>query len=159
MTIKGLVCDDVFFDDMLVGRDYCFKLSSYVNDGNTDVGVASFSLKDVKGNSLPTGFKLLSDGTIIGTANDLGTMSFVVEVRLPGYAVTEATVTMRMYDIYDDETEGVPDKPIDYESMGNDEGCNSSAASTAIIPIAVTLIAGIAFVVIKTIKSKNNGKE
>lgn len=158
MNIWGLVSDDVHYEDLLVGRAYSFKLSAHVNDGNADAGNASFVLKDMPNNSLPTGFRLLSDGTLIGVARDLGDVSFVVTATLNGYQPTDLVVTMSMYDIYGDELDGNASDPIDYDAIGSDTsaGCAGSTFGAA-FPAAI-ILAGIAVCMVIYTR-KNNKKE
>lgn len=160
LTVKGLVFDDVRIENVLVGKAYSFRLNAYLNDGNAG-GQVKFTLKDEPNNSLPTGFKLLSDGTLVGVANDLGDITFKVVAAVDGYRQCEAKITLVMYDIYGEDAEGEPASPIDYEKVNaeNSTGCaaaitGADAVITVSALIAVATATVITYIIIK--KRKEN---
>ncbi|MDR3318392.1 MAG: glycoside hydrolase family 3 C-terminal domain-containing protein [Clostridiales bacterium] len=143
LTVIGLVFDDAVFDGLYLGKAYSFKLQAAHNDG-TEYNI-DYELKS--SSSLPNGFKLLADGTLFGVTEDLGELSFVVVAKANGEIISEATVTMHISDIYEDEPDGEDGLPI--AEQPEDTGCKSAAASIgAILPIVF-----LAFVLLKQKKS------
>ena len=124
ITVKGLEMSDMFVGDMLLGKNYKVSLGAAAND--KDVSSITYSLAD--GSELPQGFALSSDGLLVGKPVETGKQSFVVRVSADGYKAIEATVTIDVYDIYEDEVTGeidadpMPEKPVFYlpaENNGN----------------------------------------
>lgn len=156
LTIKGLVFDDMQVRDMLVGKAYSFNLHAYLNDGNSGEGKIKFALADLPNNSLPTGFKLLSDGTLVGVANDLGDIKFTVTASMDGYTPTNAQITLSMYDIYGEEVDGMPSNPIQYADNGNvDDGSNAIGIYIAVACCAVAVVAAAVAATCVILKKKN----
>ena len=128
LTVKGLVFDNKTFDDLLLGKKYSLKLDAYVNDG-TDAAV-SFRLKKAADNFMPSGFELLRDGTLVGTVEDLGDVTFVVEALADGREIAEAKITLSIRDVFEPEyDEDAPFGPVtDKTDTGKTEGCGSSVS-------------------------------
>lgn len=154
INIKGLVFNNTTFDDLILGKKYEFKLNAFVNDGTQQE--VFYRVKNTTGNQLPTGFVLLGDGTLIGTAQDLGNVSFVVEAVAEGGAIAEAKVTLVMGDVYEDEyDENVDFGPIvtPVKADGLSEG---AIAGIVIGCVAVLCIA--VFVTVTIVKKKKDGR-
>ncbi len=144
VNVRGIVFSDVDFGQLIVDKQYSFKLSAAANDG-ADAKVY-FRLKDASGNELPSGMQLLADGTLFGTPDETGAQTFTVAAQADGYTVAEATITFNVEDIYTGETEGDIAAPI----TGAGNGCSGSAAPAAFA--AVLLAAAVIILVTK----KNN---
>ena len=150
VTVKGVVFDDVKFTDLIIGKNYSFKLGAAANNG-TDTPVY-YELKE--GSVLPNGFALLSDGTLVGAGRDWGAQTFTVLAKSEGNVTVEATVTMDFYTIFETPVEGEPSDPIVPA-----EGCSSSIGGGCIIGCALALAAAFGIVIIKEIKAKKENKK
>ena len=111
LTILGVVFEDTSFENLLIGKDYEFKLNAFANNGSTSK--IYYELKE--GSSLPKGFSLLADGTIIGKGQDWGKQSFTILAKSEGNETVEATITLDFYTVFEQPVEGDPSDPIQFE--------------------------------------------
>ena len=148
ITVKGLVMDDCVIDDILIGKKYKIAFGAFANDG--DVSGITYSLK--AGSTLPKGFSLSSDGLLVGKPAELGKQSFTVVVGAPGYKDIEATVTLDIDDIYEDEltsetaAEPMPEKPVFFVGSGSNP---VGIALGIVIPAVVLAGVAVALVMLK----------
>lgn len=137
ITVRGLVFDDFDLGQLIVDKQYGFKLHAAANDGGT--AEVYFEVKDEKGNELPAGLQLLADGTLYGVPEETGKQSFVVVAKAEGYVIAEATVTLNVEDLYWEMPEGDISQPI-----SDKQGCNASVgagfAFVGLLPLAAFVL-------------------
>lgn len=151
ITVYGLEMQDMVIGNVLLGKKYKFALDAFANDGDAEV---SFAVKD--GSALPQGFMLTTDGLLVGKPVETGKQSFTVVVSAPGYQSVEATVTLDIDDIYEDEITGdisgeaMPQKPV----YTVETGCGSAIGGGTALILAVSgvIVLGAAFAVRKAKK-------
>ncbi len=150
ITVKGLEIDNRTYENILLGKSYKFELGAIANDGNA--GNITYTLKE--GGKLPQGFSLTSDGVLIGKPGEVGKQSFTVVVSADGYESVEVTVTLDVYDIYEDELTGeinaepMEEKPLFY--LNKPAKSNALAITLGIvIPAVVIGGAAVAIVVLR----------
>lgn len=129
--------NDHTFSDLLLDKDYKFKLNASVNDSET---TPIISYKLLTGEKMPDGFTLFTDGTIVGTVQSLGTVSFVVEVSAPGYRNAHATITLNFSEYYAEEPTGTASTPIDFDKL-NEEFSSQGCSNSIDYPIITMLVA------------------
>ncbi len=155
MTIGGIVCYDQTYDDLIYDKEYIFKIESSVN--TDEDAVVTFALKD--GYDLPVGFELYTDGTLAGTAYDLGTVSFVVIVSADGQQSIETTITLVITDMEFSESTSSPDDSIDFDALNAESetgGCSSSVNVFDATLVFLALLASGVFVMLNAKKRKSN---
>lgn len=142
VTVLGLEMPDLTFDGVLLGKKYKFELNAFANDLEEGEKVSvAYSVKE--GSELPQGFALTTDGQIVGSPVEVGRQSFTVVISAPGYKSVEATVTLDIDDIYEDEVtseinaEPMPEKPV---YTVDDGGCGSFVDGCS----AILLVSGMA---------------
>lgn len=146
ITVRGVVLEDVTFDNLIIGKNYSFKLNASANNGSESP--IYFEVKE--GSSLPSGFSLLADGTLIGAGTTWGTQTFTVVAKSEGNETMEATVTMSFHTVF--ETEPDPE-PVPPEDPG-DDGCGSVLGVSSIVCVSIVAAAALAFVTFRFIKNK-----
>ncbi len=145
VNVLGVVFSDVTYDNLIIGKNYSFKLSAAANNGiNTPI---YFELKE--GSSLPAGFDLLADGTIVGAGSSWGAQTFTVVAKSENNLAVEAKVTMNFYTIFETEPEPEPDEPTG-------SGCGSATGLSFAVFASVTALAAVAVKALHDIKRKNN---
>lgn len=149
VDVSGVVFDDVKYENLIIGKAYSFKLSAAANNGTTDT--VYFELKD--GSSLPRGFNLLADGTLIGSGQDYGAQTFTVLAKSEGNITVEATVTMDFYTVFETPADGEPSQPI---VPNTSTGCGSAIDGFAIWGLALSAAVISGMVIIKRINKKEN---
>ncbi|MCL2062424.1 MAG: glycoside hydrolase family 3 C-terminal domain-containing protein [Firmicutes bacterium] len=118
-TVFGIEMSDVTFDNLIIGKDYALQLNALLNDGGSE-----FIFYAVKpGSELPRGFRLLSDGTVIGSGIDFGEQSFTVLIMADGYLTVEAVVTLDLFDIFEEPPDGVDRPPVSDNPVNGNNSC------------------------------------
>ena len=152
INVLGVVFEDVTYKDLIIGKDYQFKLNAFANNGSTSE--IYYELKE--GSSLPEGFSLLADGTLIGSGQNWGAQSFTVVAKSEGNETAEATITLDFYTIFEQTVDGEPSQPIKIESMNN--SFNLWASDDLVLILPVVGLAVVLLFVFMARKSKNNNK-
>ena len=146
LTILGVVFEDTSFENLLIGKDYEFKLNAFANNGSTSQ--IYYELKE--GSSLPKGFSLLADGTIIGKGQDWGKQSFTVLAKSEGNETVEATITLDFYTVFEQPVEGDPSAPIQFEEESAPASIWESNVPALILPIVgIGVVVAFVFIVKK----------
>lgn len=147
VNVAGVVFDDAKFENLIIGKDYSFKLSASANNGSESQ--IYYELKE--GSSLPRGMKLLADGTLFGSGLDWGTQTFTVVAKSEGNVEVEATVTMSFYTIFETPVDEPP-------AAGDGAGCGASVNGNifAVLLPAVFAVGGI--MAINKIRIRRNKK-
>lgn len=150
MTVHGIVMEDFVAENVILGKSFSAKLSAAVNDGSNTVYIR---LKD--GQELPSGMQLLADGTLYGTPDEVGKMSFVVEASADGYQTVEATVTVDVVELYAEDPEGEAVPPLE-DRIAEGSGCGSSIDAGTMSVVGAALI--VAAVSVIRLKKKNHSE-
>lgn len=140
VTVKGIEMQDRVIGDVLIGKKYKFELNAAVNEEGAESAL-TYALKD--GSTLPQGFMLTSDGLLVGKPLETGKQSFTVVVSAPGYRSIEATVTLDVDDIYEDELTGdVSGSPMAEKPVYTvNSGCGSTSDPGTAVMLAVGMAA------------------
>lgn len=166
MSVAGLVVDNQTFAGLVYGKDYRLNIlatSSIIDEADkvlVDDNI-SYTVSLKLGEALPFGFDLYSDGTLAGTAYNVGDVSFTVVIQSPGLSPTEAKITLSINDFEQEVPFEDADSTVDFDNLYNEEvkeGCGGSLLDNG-TPFAfiVLLGAGIfTIVVAKNRKKQNN---
>ena len=146
INVLGVVFEDSTFDNLIIGKDYSFKLNAAANNGSDSP--IYFSLKE--GSTLPNGFSLLADGTLIGSGSDWGEQTFTVVARSEGNVTVEAQVTMNFYTVFEQAVDGDPAQPIQPKT----ESCSSQIGGGTVAMLAAAAVAVVGIIAIRKITYK-----
>jgi len=147
LSILGVVFDDVTYDNLIIGKNYSFKLNAFANDGSS--APIYYELKE--GSSLPNGFSLLADGTIVGSGRDWGEQTFTVVAKSDNHEDAEATITLNFYTVFEQPVDGDPSSPIEEEAPAEEPSAPVVKNPVTIVSI-VGIVIAIAFMVLIIIK-------
>lgn len=123
MTVKGIEFSDSDLGQVILGKDYSFNLGAALNDG----GSADIFYSVKEGSTLPSGMYLLADGTLFGTPDEIGKITFTVVATADGYVPVEADITLNIEEIYEDVPDGEVSEPIETRPADG-SGCAASFA-------------------------------
>lgn len=155
VTVLGIEMADATFGDVLLGKNYLFRLNAAPNDG----GSAAVTFRVKEGSALPAGFALASDGVLVGAATEIGEQSFTVIVEAEGYRTVEAEVTLDVYGIFEAPvTSDIDGTPIDPSALTPAKADHTALIAGCISGGVVVAAAAIVAAVLITKKKKGDQK-